>query len=324
MGSFYCEKINGPENAVILGCRSGSGDVLEARISLRYGANLCRYSFNGQAIIDYEPELLENHDFTGTPVLYPTPNRVEDGVFTYRGRSYHQVKRQHRVFEHGLVFDEPWDIEKLYTEEDRVVLIVKIDWNKKSPLYNAFPFEHSIQILYELYEKEIAISYSISNHGPVEIPYGFGLHPYFQKLSGDMGTRIKIPVSHLMDATDKLLPTGKIISIEETGFNLNIIGPIGKYDLDHVFIRTPNNEPAVIQYSRQRFEVSITASADFSYFVVYSPKGAPYFCIESQTCSTNAHNLYNDGFRQESGLKFILPGEEAKGTVNYSIRPLIS
>ena len=58
---------------------------------MRYGANLCRYTFKGFNIIDYDPIILKNHDFTGTPVLYRTPNRVKDGVFIFHGKSYDQV-----------------------------------------------------------------------------------------------------------------------------------------------------------------------------------------------------------------------------------------
>lgn len=318
MGHFYYKKIDGPENFVVLGCNSTSGKIQEAWISLRYGANLCRYSYNGQNIIDYELELLRTHDFTGTPVLYPTPNRVEDGVFIFRGRSYYQQKCQRRIFEHGLVYDEAWKLETIIIKKDRAVLVAKIDWNRKRPFFDAFPFDHVIRITYQLMDRSIKVIYSILNYGHNEIPYGFGLHPYFQKLSGDEETRICVPASHMMESTEKLLPTGKLIPIGEVGLDLNKLMPIGDYDLDHVFMRFPKKRSAVIQFPKQGFILQISASDDFEYFVIYSPQGAPYFCLESQTCSTNAHNLYNKGFQHESGLKFVPAGGERSGFVRYS------
>jgi hypothetical protein len=38
--------------------------------------NLERLTFEGRAVIDFDPELLSKHDYTGTPVLYPTPSQV--------------------------------------------------------------------------------------------------------------------------------------------------------------------------------------------------------------------------------------------------------
>jgi len=127
MQQFYYKKIIDTEDAIILGCHSNGKDIQEARISLNYGANLCQYSFNGKKIIDYEPELLRSHDFTGTPILYPTPNRVENGVIKYKGKLFSQVKRNRQIFEHGLVYDEPWKLKRISTEKDRVVLEAKID-----------------------------------------------------------------------------------------------------------------------------------------------------------------------------------------------------
>ena len=64
--------------------------ALEARIVPGFGCNLARFTVDGRAVIDFDPALLAAHDFTGTPVLYPTPNRVRDCRFTWKGRVYPQ------------------------------------------------------------------------------------------------------------------------------------------------------------------------------------------------------------------------------------------
>lgn len=76
---------------------------LEAWVLPSHGSNLARLFVGGKAVVDFDPALLARHDYTGTPVLYPTPNRVRDGVFRWRGRDYRQVKRGTLVLEHGLV-----------------------------------------------------------------------------------------------------------------------------------------------------------------------------------------------------------------------------
>ena len=319
MSNYYCKKLENDEGSVLLGYLPNDGTVQEAQISLRYGANLCRYSYKGFNIIDYDPALLKIGDFTGTLVLYPTPNRVENGVFIFRDKAYDQVKRGQRIFEHGLVYDEEWELVDLHTAENEALLSARITWTIDSPLFEAFPFPHSLTLTFRLIDGEISITYDIFNNGSVEIPYGFGLHPYFQKLSGEEQTLITLPIEHVMEATEALLPTGKIVQVKGTAFDLNRPTPIGKLDLDHVFLRTAGNTSAAIHYEEQGFEVNIQSTDDFSYFVVYSPFGIPNFCLENQTCSTNAHNLYHRGLREISGLKMVAPGEHKTGTVRYVI-----
>ncbi|MCJ7772693.1 MAG: hypothetical protein MUP22_06120, partial [Desulfobacterales bacterium] len=141
------------------------------------------------------------------------------------------------------------------------------------------------------------------------------------KLSGEEGTVIALPVGHVMETTEALLPTGKILPVPGTAFDLNRPTSIGKLDLDHVFLRAAGDTPAAIHYTEQGFGVNIHATDDFSHFVVYSPSSTPYFCIESQTCSTNAHNLYHRGLYEISGLAMVAPGGHKTGRVRYSISP---
>ena len=321
MSKYYFEQLNDDETAVLLGFQSGGNAAQEARISLRYGANLCRYSYKGFNIIDYDPELLKTGDFTGTPVLYPTPNRVENGVFSFHGKAYEQVKRGRRVFEHGLVYDEEWDLVDVHTTEKEALLSARITWTIDSPLFEAFPFPHSLTLTFCLIDGEIGITYDLFNFGTEEIPYGFGLHPYFQKLSGEGRTLISLPVEHVMEATEALLPTGKISQVSGTNFDLNHPTAIGELDLDHVFLRAADDTPATIHYSEQGFKVNIHATNDFTHFVIYSPAGIPYFCIENQTCSTNAHNLYHRGLHEISGLAMAAPGKHTTGSVRYTLSP---
>ena len=96
------ERVGGLD-AVVLSCGSQ-----EAWVVPSHGSNLARFTVGGEAIIDFDPALLLKHDFTGTPVLYPTPNRVRNGVFYWRGRDYRQVKRGTLIVEHGLAHSEAW------------------------------------------------------------------------------------------------------------------------------------------------------------------------------------------------------------------------
>ena len=77
-----------------------------------------------------------------------------------------------------------------------------------------------------------------------------------------------------------------------------------------------------MRYPAKGIKVVLDATADFSHIVVYSPRGKGYFCIENQTCSTDAHNLHDRGFVHASGLKTAEPGQATGGTVEYRIERL--
>jgi aldose 1-epimerase len=307
---------------IVLRCSGGDLGPLEAWVAPGRGSNLCRLSLAGENIIDFEGELLAAGDFTGTPVLYPTPNRVRSGIFRYLGKLYNQAKRGEPVFEHGLVHNEPWQHSEPVAGGDSIALDTWIDFAPEGPLFESFPFRHRLGLSFTLGPRGIAIAYSIANAGEAAIPYGFGLHPYFMKLDGEEGTSIALPATLLMDSTSDLLPTGRLIEAEGTQYDLRAGAAIGGLDLDHVFTGIVPGASAEVRYRDRRLKVVLRASADFSHLVVYSPRGQGFFCIENQTCSTDAHNLYDRGFAGPSGLAFAQPGAATGGTVEYRIERL--
>jgi galactose mutarotase-like enzyme len=62
----------------------------------------------------------------------------------------------------------------------------------------------------------------------------------------------------------------------------------------------------------------LATSREFTHAVVYTPD-RPTFCIENQTSSTDAHNLFAHGFKRESHLLVVAPGKTARGSVDWKI-----
>jgi aldose 1-epimerase len=291
---------------------------LEAWITPSVGSNLCRLAVNRTAIIDFDPELLRP-DFTGTPVLYPTPNRVRGGVFRYQGANYPQILRGVEILEHGLVHGEVWSYQEPVISAESIALKTWIDFEPFSPLFTAFPFKHRLSLEFGLFKTGIKVTYTVENRDEQSIPFGFGLHPYFMRLGGDEATWVEIPTNFVMDTSSDLLPTGRLIAVDGTQFDLNRPVPIGSVDLDHVFTGVRDGKSAQVSYPEQGLRVQLLATADFSHLVLYSPRGVNFFCLENQTCSTDAHNLYDRGFKPESGLKIVPPGACHSGSVTYKI-----
>lgn len=291
----------------------------EVWIAVAEGSNMCKFRRGNRDIIDFDPKLLLQKDYTGTPVLYPTPNRVRNGVFVYKGHIFNQVKGGEPVFEHGLVHDEAWEYEVPAIDGAGVTFRTWIDFAPGRPVFDAFPFKSRLELLYRLELDGVEIKYSVVNNDTRVLPFGFGLHPYFMKLSGEEETYISLPANYVMDYTSDLLPTGRLIDVGGTIYDITRYVPIGKLDMDHVFTGMTGGESAGIEYRSLGIKVTLEATEDFSHLVLYSPRGRDFFCIENQTCSTDAHNLCNMGFIKESGLKVAAPGSTFSGSVKYRV-----
>jgi aldose 1-epimerase len=297
----------------------GVSPALEARIVPGSGCNLARFSVGGRAVIDFDPALLLAHDFTGTPVLYPTPNRVRDCRFTWKGRVYPQRRAGREIREHGLAHLESWDFEPPTADGAWARFTSWLDCRPGSPMFEAFPFPHRLGLTFTLTAHGIRVEYALENEGAEELPFGFGLHPYFTKLDGEGQTFVSLPAAAVMEATPDLLPTGRLVEVAGTALDLRMPVAVGKLDLDHVFTRGEPGRNARVEYRASGIAIDLEATADFSHLVLYTPRGERFFCLENQTCSTDAHNLHARGFAEASGLKTVTPGAVRRGSVTYAV-----
>ena len=272
-----------------------------ARIVPEYGGNLCKVTAYGYDVIDFSEEWLENKIYTGTPVLYPTPNIAENASFIWEGKQIVLCKNGKMYDCHGVVHDEKWNYEKI----NESVVNVWLDFKKGTELYNSFPFEHRISIKYTALNTGISVEYKISNFGDEKIPFGFGIHPYFQKLCSDIS--FKISSNNIMESVseDCLIPTGKLTQISSFERELR------DFTGGTVFTSLNHESTFEIFYKEIGLKVKSSTSKDFDFIVLYHPFDEAFFCIENQTTAVNAHNLSETGI--VSGLQVC--DKESQGQV---------
>ena len=124
------------------------------------------------------------------------------------------------------------------------------------------------------------------------------------------------------------LPTGKLIpadqiKFEEFEFRLSKPNSLGKTKLDDVFYGMRPSAPTRIDFRDVKRSIEIKTSKEFTHLVVWTPGSEesprPYFGVESQTCSTDAHNMFAAGFKEESHLQICPAGEVWSGWVEYHL-----
>ena len=124
-----------------------------------------------------------------------------------------------------------------------------------------------------------------------------------------------------MEAVE-LIPTGRRIDLADGPADLNAPKPLSELDLDDVFWGLEKAKPQVIFYDAIGKKLTLTADDYFPFSVVYTPTQAPFFCCENQSCSTNAHNLYNQGLVEEAQLSILEPGEKLEATITFNVTDL--
>ena len=277
-----------------------SNKILTLLVNPEDGMNIYDVIYHDISIIKWDEERYQKKLTYGIPVLYPTPNRVEQNEIHFAGDTF-----EARM--HGLVRNCKFKVVVGSEDADSFELNAYLEWNEKeAEEFFMFPFESRLEIQIALNANVVSYQYKVINKGNKPLPYGFGIHPFFHKLGKQ--TKVLLPKGRVVEAKEKL-PTGKKVSAAPGLFKgINVMD----INLDHVFIDCSDTLKAKILYDD--FQINLKATKEFDYVVVYTPD-QDFFCIENQTCATNAHNLYEKGFEKESGLIIVEPGKSNSGRI---------
>ena len=290
------------------------------------GSNMLRFRVGRFDVIHCDASLLRERAFTGNFVLWPFPNRMTNRRYVYQGVEYtlQDIKRPEddEVLIHGLVFDQPWQHDTPQVLADSVSVTTWYDMTPDSPHFAGFPFESRLSLTYTLRNNGVRVEYLLRNIGSGTMPYGFALHPYFSAPGGGDNVSVNIPAMRVMEADDRLLPTGRVLNVDTVMyaiFDLRQPRPLGCLNLDHVYTGLLPGAVSAIEYRDQALRLNVSASAAFTHVVIYAPPGAPYFCLENQTCATDAINLHHGGLQDLAHLLEVRPGELHRGHIDYAV-----
>jgi len=297
------------------------GKNLSVRIVPEGGSTL--FSFTaGEHELVYAPAAINTllDRMTGIPVMYPTPNRVRNQTYRFNNVTYRMTfpgdDKPTRL--HGIARDDTtWRFGEPEIKPGAVVMKTWYRLDETNPRFPAFPFRNSLTLEYTLMENCLKIIYTVENLDDKPLGFGIGFHPFWKVIGTPDDVRIQVDIPSHMVAVDKL-PTGHLEPVQGTQFDLREPVPLSRLKLDDVYFGASPESTVRFMYDAAGLEIRQTATSDFTHVVVYTP-GGDFFCIENQTCSTDAHNLYDRGFRPESGLQIVEPGSRASGSVTYTV-----
>jgi aldose 1-epimerase len=255
----------------------------------------------------------------GNPILYPMPNRVRGATFTFEGQTYDFPKNGRGHFIHGLVHSEAFAVESYDADDAFAEVKCSLKFEPGGRAYERFPFPHLFRVTVSVRDGAVRWTYEVDNHeGKSNLPFGVGFHPYviYQKLRKE--TYLQVPATHLMEATNQL-PSGNLLELN--GHPLDARKPRSMEGMraDDVFVGMTPDRPARVEFRDVNRSITFQASAEFTHLVVWTPD-RPFFGIENQTCSTDAHNLASQGKGNVAHLQICPPGGKMTGTVEYQFK----
>lgn len=252
----------------------------------------------------------------GNPILYPMPNRVRGAKFSFEGKDFEFPQNGRGNFIHGLVHSQAFEVESFRADAEHAAVTCRLKFEPGSQPYQQFPLRHDFRITISVREGAVRWSYEVDNReGDANVPFGVGFHPYVIYQKSREQTFLHAPATHLMESTDQL-PSGELVELG--GHRLDARSPrsLDGFQSDDVFFGMTPDKPAQVQFRDVDHSITFRASAEFTHLVVWTPD-QPYFGIENQTCSTDAHNLAAQGKNEVAHLQVCPPGSTMSGSVEY-------
>ena len=251
----------------------------------------------------------------GTPILFPYPNRVRAGQFAFHGKSYQLPISLAPNAIHGFALDVPWDVVEHKAEGNEASLTGRYQISKNSPeMRRNWPSDAVLQVRYGLSGRQLSMTITVTNPTVDDLPYGFGIHPYFPlpfRASGDLAkTRVVLPAGKFW-VLEGFLPTGEIRPVDDRldfrkgqamkGLKLDDVLTDLAFEGDRCVCRLVDVELGA--------EFRLSFDRTFRELVVYTPPGAGnIIALEPYTQTTDAINLEARGV--DAGLRVLGHGRQ--------------
>ncbi|MBY0232132.1 MAG: aldose 1-epimerase [Gemmataceae bacterium] len=249
---------------------------------------------------------------SGVPVLFPFPNRIRDGRFSWAGKDYalelNDPAKKNAA--HGWACRVPWKVVEHGADESGAWITGEYHGKAEN-----WPAEHLLTLTIKLGRGTLRFDAEVTNLDKAELPFGLGYHPYFRIAPEAM---VEVPAAKMWPAAENL-PTGEPVAVD-AGRDLNRPRLLSSLELDDVLTDLPKRagrmdgliERAALGIGEGQ-PLRMFCSPAFREMVVYTPPHRQAFAVEPYTCTTDAVNLQARGL--DAGWLVLPPGEQWKASV---------
>lgn len=244
-------------------------------------------------------------------VLFPWPNRIGDGAWSFSDRTAQPVVDDvtHATSIHGLVRWRPFRIDSV--NQNRCVLSLVLH-----PMPE-FPFVSEVSVAYHLGKLGLTVTTTVTNLDTVPIPFGVGFHPYLAVTTPTIeGTQLEVPARNYVAVDVRQLPTGEILPLVGSPLDFSVSKSVNGHELDVTYtglIRDDSGLATVTVVDRDGGAVELSVDRNYEYLQVYTgdhlEKGRrrTSIAVEPMTCPP-------DALRSGKDVVVLEPGQHWAGS----------
>lgn len=291
-----------------------------AEVCPALGFNCFRWRAGGTERLYSDPNFFIDGRPTrsGIPVLFPFPNRIRDGRFTWAGKGYqlplNDPAGKNAI--HGFACRHPWRVVGHGADGSGAWLTGEFQCSVDAPVSRAlWPADHRLQLTCRLTANGLRLEALVENPDREPLPFGLGYHPYF-RVSATDEVQAAARSCWVLEAS---LPTGERRPVEGAR-DLNAPRRFGDLQLDDVLTdleHTPRPDRDGLCWRGRVGGLELFSSADFRELVAFTPPHREAVCLEPYTCTTDAINLRQRGL--DAGLRVLPPGGQWSSVVEMAI-----
>jgi galactose mutarotase-like enzyme len=227
----------------------------------------------------------------GIPLLYPWANRLRADRFEVAGRAVDlsrvpNLKRDGNGLPmHGLLLRwRQWHLGR----HGEAGLEARLDWREHPDLMAAWPFPHTLRVLWQLRDEGNAASLDISTRieadGGCDVPAAFGWHPYIA-IPSIAGSRISLPTRRTVPLDARGLPSADAAPSPSL-----VAGDVPCcHGDDALFERADAGRGTATVHLPGR-HVRVDIGREYPFLQLYSPAatGSGVACVEPMVAATSA------------------------------------
>lgn len=227
---------------------------------------------------------LDSLDWARSAWLFPYPNRLRDGRYTWKGQTYsfpiNDAPTGNAI--HGFLMNEHMWLHSVLLGPSYTEIKLICDYRGHHPEY-PFPMLIELKYSFEL-DGNFMVDMKIQNWGEQVAPIGWGWHPYFRVGDSSVDTwKLQIPAADVVEVDERMLPTGQLRALD-FGSDLQLIG---ERVFDHCLHL--HNPYARLELQGNRGRIRWHQS-NFPYLQLFTPPMRDSLAIEPMSCGVDAFN----------------------------------
>ena len=228
------------------------------------------------------------------PHLFPIVGRLKQDQFEYKGKSY-------ILTQHGFARDSEFEVEQ--QNETSVTFLLR----SSDETLQKYPFAFEFRVRYELQEKQLTISYEVTNTGDTELPYNVGGHPAFA-LDHPLEEYALEFEQELQ--TERWLLDGGHFTGKTQSMHIKQKLPLSEalFEDDAVVFKNPQFQQVTLVHQTAGAILSVRSS-NWEAIGFWKKSQAPFLCIEPWWGYADYTDSNGDLF-DKKGIHLLKPGQQ--------------